>query len=147
MRPLIVYYSKTGNTVAVAETIAAELEADLFRAEDFNDSQFSGRLLVGLGSGIYNTRPARQVLDLISKIPKGSRVFVFFTSGFVNKFLIRLYISRFRKRLEKQGLELVGVWHAPGHDKYPPLKWANIQRGRPDADDLENARAFAASLK
>lgn len=146
MRPLVVYYSKTGNTVAVAEAISSELGAELHRAENIDPSMFAGRELVGLGSGIYNTRPSRHVLDLIAKIPPGTRVFVFFTSGFINRLLVRLYLSRFSKRIAKQGLNLVGVWNGPGHDNYPLLKWANIHVGRPSQEDLVAVRAFAAGL-
>lgn len=147
MRPLIVYFSRTSNTVAVAETIADELRADLYRVEEFEPSLLAGRRVIGLGSGIYNTRPAKQILKLIPRIPRGTKVFVFFTSGFVNPWLVKLYMSRFRKPIAKQGLELLGIWNAQGHDKYLLLKWADIGLGRPDADDLASARAFAAAMK
>ena len=146
MRPLIVYYTKTGNTVAVATAVAEAIDADCIRVEDLRDSDLLGRELIGLGTGTYNSRPAKAIMNLLPKIATGTRVFVFITSGLISGFLVRLYFSRWRKPMRKYALNWIGKWHCPGHDKYPLLKWANLQMGRPNADDLRQVREFASAM-
>ena len=146
MRPLIVYYSRTGNTAPLARTVAKTIAADCMHAEEVRDSDLAGRELIGLATGTYNSRPARQILQLIPRIAPGTRVFTLITSGFTASFLVRWYFSRFRKPLARQGLCWIGKWNCPGHDKYPPLRWANIQAGRPNAADAQSACEFAQAM-
>jgi flavodoxin len=151
MKPLVIYYTKTNNTTAVAATVADTLNADLVNIRESSPAQLGelvkDRPLICLGTGIYNTCPAKPILKLLPQLPKDTKVFIFFTSGFVNKFLVRLYKSRFRKWLARSEVELVGMWNAPGHDKYPLLKWANIHVGRPDENDLRRLRSLLESLE
>ena len=51
------------------------------------------------------------------------------------------------KRLQCREVELLGAWHCPGQDRNFLFKWLQISRGRPNEDDIAEARAFAASLK
>jgi flavodoxin len=146
MRPLIVYYSKTGNTVPVARAVAEAIDADCVRVEDLKPADMQGRELIGLGTGTYNSRPAKEIMRLIPQIAPGTRVFVFITSGLIAGFLVKLYFSRWRGPLAKQRLNWIGKWHCPGHDKYLLLKWANLQFGRPNEADLRDVREFAKAM-
>lgn len=52
MKPLIVYCTRTQNTLKVAEAIADALCADLVPAAVVTSAELEGRDLVGLGSGV-----------------------------------------------------------------------------------------------
>jgi hypothetical protein len=84
---------------------------------------------------------------LIPKLPAGVRLIYVFTSGFVIPFLVRQYKRPILKAVAKHGVNLLGIWNGPGHDKYVLLKWANLNVGRPNAQDLVEIKAFVDSLK
>jgi flavodoxin len=147
MKPLIVYRTRTGNTAQLAEAIAAVLDAELIAADRVQASDFQGRSLVGFGSGIYWGQLDPLVYRLAPLLPKDSRLFVFFTSGLGFKLLIGLYRSSIGNRLGKLGLRCVGLWHCRGHDRHPLMKWMGIGKGRPNAQDLASAQAFALEIK
>jgi flavodoxin len=145
--PLIAYCSRTDNTRRVAEAMAGPLAAELVSIEQLKDHQLRGRSLIGLGSGVYWLRLERRIVDLAAKIPNGCRVFIFSTSGWRGQALATFYQSELVKKLAKHDIAVVGRWHCPGHDQQPLFKWLQISRGRPNEDDIAEARAFAASLK
>ena len=145
--PLIVYCSRTDNTRRVAEAMAGSLAAELVSIELLKDHQLRGRPLIGLGSGVYWLRLERRIVDLAARIPPGCRVFIFSTSGWRGRALVTFFQSELVKSLAQHDVEVIGRWHCPGHDQQPLFKWLQISRGRPNEDDIANARAFAASLK
>ena len=53
MKPLIIYFSRTQNTISLAEAMAKSVGADLLLADKVTEADLAGRRLVGLGSGIY----------------------------------------------------------------------------------------------
>jgi flavodoxin len=145
--PLIVFSSRTDNTRRVAEAMAGPLAAELVAIEQLKDHQLRGRPLIGLGSGVYWLRLERRIVDLAAKLPPDCRVFIFSTSGWRGQALADFYQSELANKLGKRNIDVIGRWHCPGHDKQPLFKWLNISRGRPNMDDIGNAREFAASLK
>lgn len=151
MRPLVIYFTRTNNTTPVAQAVAAALDADLIKHGDVPDAelerQMQGRALVALGTGVYNSRPSKHILRLIPKLPKGTKLFFFFTSGLTAPFLINWYKRPIYRMAAKHGVDLVGIWRCPGHDKYLLLKWANIHVDRPNRSDLDEVKACVAGLK
>ena len=145
--PLIVFSSRTDNTRKVAEAMAKPLTAELAAIAQLKDHQLRGRPLIGLGSGVYWLRLDRRIIDLAARIASDCRVFIFSTSGWRGKTLEAFFRSELEKQLQQRGIEVVGRWHCPGHDKQTLFKWLNISRGRPNAEDIRSAREFAASLK
>jgi flavodoxin len=145
--PLIVYASRTDNTRCVAEAMARPLGAECIAIEHFKDHHLRGRALIGLGSGVYWLRLESRLVDLAAKLPAGCRVFIFSTSGWRGRVLADFYQAELVKRLQRQGADLVGVWHCPGHDRNPLFKWLHISRGRPNEEDLRRAVEFAAGFQ
>lgn len=151
MRPLVIYFTRTNNTTPVAQAVAAQLDADLIRVDEISEAelqrQMQGRPLIALGTGVYNSRPAKQILRLIAKVPKGAKLFFFFTSGLTAPFLLEWYQRPIRKLARKHGVDLAGIWRCPGHDKHPAFKWANLHVDRPSRQDLDEVKAAVAVLK
>jgi flavodoxin len=147
MKPLLVYQTRTQNTVRVAEVMAETLEGDLMLAHDVTAEILAGRSLIGLGSGVYWTRLDRAIYAVARQLPRSATVFTFATSGFQRKFFLNLYRSRIKKALDRCGVQSVAHWHCPGYDQHFLTRALGISRGRPDTHDLESARAFALDLK
>lgn len=146
MKPLIAYVSRTGNTTRVVQPLAEVLGADLRVAGDVDDATLCDRPLVGLGSGVYWLKHDPQLLSLIERIGTSTPVFTVTTSGFRCGFLVRYYQRRLRRKLQRHGLQVVGQFYSPGHDKFVLFRWMGLSKGRPDAADLERARTFAKTL-
>jgi flavodoxin len=151
MQPLVIYFTRTNNSIAIAEAVAAELDADLVRVGDQPDveleRQMRGRELIVFASGIYNSRPPKQILHLIPKLPAGAGLAYVFTSGITSSFMVRWYKGPILRAVAKHGVNLLGIWNGPGHDKHPLFKWANLNAGRPNQQDFVAIKAFIAALE
>lgn len=144
----IVYASiHHGNTRKLAESLSAELGADLFTVETARDVNLNQYEIVGLGSGIYFGRhhaSLRSFVDSWRQPPR--RVFLFSTAGL--PFLRLFQHSSLRSRLVKQGCQVVSEFCCRGWDTVGPL-WlmGGINRKHPNPKDLNRALEFARKLK
>ena len=129
----IVYASiHHGNTRKLAESLSAELSADLFSIDEAENVNLDRYKLVGLGSGIYfghHHVSLCKLVDLWQNPPR--RVFIFSTAGL--PFLRRFQHASLRKRLVKQGCEVVSEFCCRGWDTVGPL-WlmGGINRKHPN---------------
>ena len=144
----IVYASvHHGSTRKLAESLSAELGADLFTVEEATNMDLNHYELVGLGSGIYFGRHDPSLCKLADswQRPPG-RVFIFSTAGL--PFLRWFQHASLRKRLIKQGCEVVSEFCCRGWDTVGPL-WlmGGINRKHPNANDLNRALQFARQLR
>jgi flavodoxin len=142
LKPLVVYVSKTGNTKKVAESIARGLNCEAKDVTGHPD--LVGHDLIGLGSGVYFSNPAKELKDFISEInPMNQKTFVFVTYG--SRW--RSTVESLKKMLSERGFEVIGDFKPRGLDKYGPLKIiGGINKGRPNEKDLKEAEEFAKSL-
>ena len=81
MNPLIVYHTETGNTLEIAEAMAAAIQADLKAADSLTAADLENRTLIGLGSGIYTLQHVYLIRRLVSRLPAGCRVFFSLPAG------------------------------------------------------------------
>lgn len=135
-----------GNTRKIADALAGVLDADVVSPDD---ADLEGAELVGFGSGIYLGKFHADLLDFIDSLPQqnGRRAFVFATSGLPESRLFR-YSARIVDALESKGFEVVAGFSSRGFDTYGPFKLVGgIRKGRPNAEDLASARAFAEHLR
>ena len=147
MKSLIIYKSvHHGNTKKIAEVIADELGAELCSPKEVSLSALNGYELIGFGSGIYGVGHHKEIRDLVRRLPlaKGKKAFVFSTSGTGSREFSRVLISQ----LSKKGYKVIGDFACRGFDTFGPLKLiGGISKGKPDAEDLSQAREFARTLK
>src|SRR5438445_12220915 len=110
MRPLVIYFTRTNNTIAIAQAVAAELDADLVKVGDLPEAelekQMQGRGVIAFASGIYNSRPPKQMLRLIPKLPAGVGLAYVFTSGFTHPFMVRWYKGPSLRAVANRGINL-----------------------------------------
>jgi flavodoxin len=147
MKTAIVYVSvHHQNTEKVAKVMAEVLEADLIPIADAKPEMPAQYDLVGFGSGIYFGKHHKTLLGFVDTLPPVTqkRAFVFSTSGDGK---IKHHAA-LKEQLVKKGFMVVDEFCCQGWDTVGPLKlFGGINKGRPNENDLEGARAFARELK
>ncbi|MFE3190641.1 flavodoxin family protein [Nocardia sp. NPDC059240] len=145
MKALIVCVSVShGNTRRVAEAMGEVLEATVVEPEQVVIDELGDYDLVGFGSGIFNQRFHPRLRNFVRSLPKQQRgkAFVYVTSGFPPQ------IWQMTRLVRGRGFEVVDTFSVRAFDTWAPLRLVGgINKGKPDAADLEAARVFAAGLR
>jgi flavodoxin len=146
MEAIVIYTSIAhGNTKKVAEAIAEALKADLVETEKANPQELPKYDLIGFGSGIYNGNLHKNIYDLITKLPVpfGKKAFIFSTSGYGKT----SSHEKLKVELINQGFDVVGSFACKGLDNFGAMKLiGGVAKGRPNDEDLKEARGFAKTL-
>lgn len=150
MKAVIVCASVShGNTKRIAEVMAEVLGATVVDPEQVDMAELSTCDLVGFGSGIFSGKFHPRLRQFVQSLPKGERrkAFVFTTSGLPEP-RFRPFTRPLVRLLEQKGFEVGDTFSCRGFDTWLPFKLVGgINRARPDATDLEAARAFAEGLR
>lgn len=139
-----------GNTLKVAEVIAEELAADIFSPEEFDNETLQQYDLIGFGSGIYNAKHHRSLVDLVDDLSSLSEkdVFVFYTSGFEKFPVLSSFETALTGKLEEKGAQITNTFSCRGFQTWGPFRiGGGRNKGHPDEADLNNARTFAKTLR
>jgi len=144
MNPLIIYYSKTGNTHKLVSGCVASRSIDIVSADEVTVDDLKDRSLIGLASGIYWGKHHSSLFNSVKIIPKNTRIFIISSSGFSSPFLVNVYTSLLKVWIRRAQLNLVGLWHCPGHDKSkdPLFSCLDLAKGRPNQNDLKDLCGF-----
>ncbi|MGA2385062.1 MAG: flavodoxin family protein [Candidatus Bathyarchaeia archaeon] len=143
---LFSYHHK--NTEKVAQVIAKVIGAEIKTPEQTDPNSLANYELVGFGSGVYFGKLGKTLLELADKIPQatGKKAFIFSTSGRAGKAAAKFH-KPLKEKLESKGYTVVGEFNCAAFDTFGPLKIVGgTNKGRPNADDLKQAEAFAQSL-
>lgn len=147
MKTLIIYASvHHQNTRQVASVMAEELGAELATVSTAQSASLTEYDLIGFGSGIYFGKHHTTLLGFVEALPAvdGKPAFVFSTSGRGGTGMH----AALRELLMDRGYSIAGEFASKGWDTWGPWKLVGgLNKGRPDADDLEAARVFARGLK
>jgi flavodoxin len=144
---LVSYHHK--NTEKVAQAIAGVLGAEIKTIEQTDVNGLANYDLIGFGSGVYFGKLDKNLLALADKLPQvnDKKAFIFSTSGRAGKSAEGFH-KEFREKIITKGYTVVGEFSCPGFDTYGVLKIAGgIKKGRPNEDDLKQAKEFAQSLQ
>jgi flavodoxin len=163
MKSLLVLFSyHHNNTEKIAKVFAKVLEASIKTPQQINPEELQEYNLIGFGSGIYDTKHHKTLLDLADKLPlvTNKKAFIFSTSGWT-RYTAENH-SPLREKLQSKGYMIVDEFNCAGFDTYGGDKEANlieklmgrlnkrfggINKGRPNAEDLKHAEEFAKNLK
>ena len=167
MKILITYFSNTGNTEKVAIAMKEGLEGhdvELKKVDDTNAESLKDYEIVILGSGIYAGKISKPILDLIKTAEALPPKFALFCThaspdAYQNGF------KMVKKKIAAANSEVIGEWDCMGEnigisedmqikmmENLPPEKKEQARKhmenlkGRPNAKDFENAKAFTASI-
>ena len=168
MKILITFFSNTGNTEKVANSIKDGLtdhDVDMIPVKEVDPKTLNSYDIVFLGSGVYGSRSDKSVLSLIKKAAPdlpGKLVY------FCTHMSLKLYQEPFKRIntiVKEHDCEIIGQFDCVGENLGIPLetqlgmleklpedqrekaiKDMDKMKGRPNETDLENAKNFAASL-
>ncbi|MGZ4926499.1 MAG: flavodoxin family protein [Halobacteriota archaeon] len=148
MKTLIIFYISVHhkNTEKVAKAMAEELGADIVAIGQAQPETLTAYDLIGFGSGIFYGKFYKTLLQFAEGLPTGTgeRAFIFSTSGDGK---IENHAA-FKELLVSRRFSVVGDFSCKAWDTWGPLKlFGGINKGRPNEEDLEEARVFARGLK
>ena len=158
-KALVAYYTQTGNTLEVAESIYEALPGKKEINSLTKIGSLEGYDLIFIGFPIHNHSVPKEVQDFLKRVPKNKRIALFSTHGALTG-----------SRLSREALEhatvlasgghLLGTFACRGRVPYSVLEvlmkkpehkaWAEMAasaRIHPDAGDLEQARVFAKWIR
>jgi flavodoxin len=155
LRSLVIVFSyHHGNTEKIAHTIANVLDAEVKTPQQVKPEEIAEYDLVGFGSGIYSATFDPSVLDLADRLSyaSGKKAFLFSTCGapafIANREFVEKNHDQIREKLKVKGYEVIGEFGCAGWNTNSFLKYfGGLNKGRPNAEDLKNAEAFAREMK
>jgi flavodoxin len=141
------------NTEKIANACATVLGARVTTPREVQPGEVAEYDLVGFGSGIYDATFHASLLDLADRLPEAgtTKAFLFSTYGAPGiaaggDFVTNNH-AQIRERLEAKGYTVIGEFGCAGWNTNSFLKYfGGLNRGRPNADDLRNAEAFAREM-
>ncbi len=148
LRNLIICQSTHhGNTLKIAEAIAAVLKAEIKKPAELDPSNIANYDLIGFGSGIYNGYHHPSFFRLLENLPEidKQKAFIFSTSTiFVDRMHLKL-----RNILTEKGFEIIGEFNCKGlmTSSFTRFIFGGLNKGRPNEKDLNKAREFADTIK
>jgi len=137
------------NTEKIAKVIADILDAQIVAPENANFDDLHEAELIGFGSGIYGAKHHEAVLDLAQRLPQvtNKRAFIFSTSAIITKSKVAEDHAALRGVLASKGYMIVDEFSCKGFNTNSFMRFlGGMNKGRPNAEDLANARSFATSL-
>ncbi len=154
VRSLVVVFSyHHGNTGKIANAVATVLGAGVMTPDQVKPEEIAEYDLIGFGSGIYSAKHHESLLDLADRLPQvtGKKAFIFSTYGApavaAGGDFVKNNHSQLREKLEAKGYAVLGEFGCAGWNTNSFLKYfGGLNRGRPNAEDLERAEEFARDL-
>ncbi|MFA4859572.1 flavodoxin family protein [Methanoregula sp.] len=155
---VVVFSCHHNNTEKIANVIANVLGAPVKTPREIIPEELAEYDLVGFGSGIYGAKNHGSILDLAGRLPDahGRNAFIFSTFGAPEglyqgdrlREFIRDNHSALRETLQARGYVVMDEFSCAGFNTNSFLRFfGGLNKGRPDADDLRLAEAFAENLK
>lgn len=149
MKTLIIYFSQTGNTRKIAECIRDGIidvtgQCDTKTMEDVDANLLLNYDLVGLGAPVFYYKEPFNVRDFIEALPdlNGQHWFVFCTHGNV----IGNFFPSITQRLKKRRAVVIGFHNCYANITVPFYPKPSYTSGHPDAEDLEQSKAFGREI-
>ena len=154
MKVLLICVSvEHGNTRKVMGAMAEVLGASIIEPEDITNIQnLHDYDLIGFGAGIYYGFHHKRLRRFINHIPPGQsqKAFLVTTNGITNNLymkLLNINIYALKSKLERIGFEIIDDFSCGGISDWAFFKLVGgINKGRPNASDLSDARKFAQDL-
>ena len=138
------------NTEKIANVFAKILDAQIKTPQQINPEEFQDYSLIGFGSGIYDAKHHKDLLDLADKLPQvtNKNAFIFSTSAMMGKAKVAEDHSLLREKLQSKGYVIVDEFACKGFNTNSFMKYfGGMNKGRPNAEDLKHAEEFAQNLK
>jgi flavodoxin len=140
------------NTAALARVMAHKLGAVVKAPEQVTPQDIGQAALIGLGSGIYDQQHHCSIQQLVAQLPPHKRVFIFSTSGVSRQSCLQHSLDDphtvLRTAVQVRQCTVVDEFNCVGWNTNLFLAlFGGMNKGRPNEDDLQKAREFAAGLQ
>ena len=150
---VVVFSYHHNNTGKIAKAIAQVLGAEVKTPQQVTPGEIADCDIVGFGSGIYSGTFDPSVIDLVDRLPQAgdTNVFLFSTYGapafIANREFIEKNHQQIRDKLKTKGYTVIGEFGCAGWNTNSFLQYfGGLNKGKPDAEDLRNAEAFAREI-
>ena len=147
---LIVYSYHHMNTEKVAKVFAKVLDAQIKLPQDIASEELQEYDMVGFGAGIDSGMHYKILLDFTDKLDPvtGKKAFIFSTSAVQGESKVSKDHLALREILHSKGYIIVDEFSCKGYNTNSFLKYlGGMNKGRPNAEDLRDAKDFAEKLK
>ena len=149
------------NTEKIAHVFAQVLDAPIKTPQQIIPDELHEYDLIGFGSGIYGGKHHHVLLDLAANLPHvtNKNAFLFSTSGTTGEAKAAKDHSPLRETLQAKGYVIVDEFNCAGWNTNVGgnmalrflssviKRFGGMNKGRPNAEDLKQAEAFAQNLK
>ena len=145
MKAVIVYASTHhGNTRALVQALCRRFGSESIDAAAVQQADLSGYDLIGFASGIDFGRFYAPVEEfLIANLPPDKQVFFLYTCAKPSD----KFTASMQQAAQRKQARVLGEFGCRGYNTYGPLKLiGGMNKGHPDAADIEAALAFYAAL-
>ncbi|MHA1945667.1 MAG: flavodoxin family protein [Candidatus Hodarchaeales archaeon] len=136
------------NTEKIAKVFAEVLDAQIRRPQQVNPEELQEYNLIGFGSGLYDEKHHKSLLNLADKLPHvtNKKAFLFSTSG--TTYYYKKNHLPLGEKLQSKGYMIVDEFNCAGFNTNSFLRFiGGINKDRPNAKDLKHAEEFAQNLK
>jgi flavodoxin len=147
---LVLYSYHHMNTEKVAKVMAEVLDGQIKTPDQVDPKELQDYDLVGFGGGIYGEKHHESLLDIADRLLKVEykKAFIFSTSAIMGKDKVAQDHKTLREKLKSKGYIILDEFACKGFNTNSFLKhFGGMNKGRPNAQDLQNAREFAENLK
>lgn len=146
---IVVHSYHHKNTLKIASVISKVLNADLKTVENTSIEELINYDVVGFGAGIDSGHHYQELLDLAKEIPTvhDSKSFIFSTSAVMGDKKVWKDHTALRNILLSKGYSIIDEFSCKGFNTNSFLKFfGGMNKGRPNEEDLEEAKEFARRL-
>ena len=151
MKSLLVLFSyHHNNTEKIANVFAKVLDAEIKAPQQIEPEELQDYGLIGFGSGIYGAKHHESLLHLADRLLQvaDGKAFLFSTSGITGEEKAADDHSALREKLVSKGYTVIDEFQCVGFNTNSFLNlFGGMNKGRPNAEDLNNAEEFAQNLK
>ena len=147
---LIVFSYHHMNTEKVAKVFAKVLDAQIKTPQQTNPEELQKYDFLGFGAGIDSGKHYKRLLDLADKLPQVNKknAFIFSTAALTGERKAAKDHSALREKLQSKGYIIVDEFQCKGFNTNSFMKYfGGMNKGRPNAEDLQRAEDFAMNLK
>ena len=151
MKSLLVLFSyHHNNTEKIATVFAKVLDAEIKTPRQIDPEELQEYGLVGFGSGIYDEKHHRTLLDLADRLPQvtNKKAFIFSTSAIMGDDKVANDHSTLREKLQSKGYMIIDEFACRGFNTNSFMKYlGGMNKGRPNAEYLKEAEEFVQNLR
>ncbi len=147
---LVLYSYHHKNTEKIARVFAKVLDAQIKTPQQINPEELQEYNLIGFGSGIDSGKHYQPLLDIADRLlpVDNKNSFIFSTAALTGEEKREKDHSTLREKLESKGYRIVDEFQCKGFNTNSFLRFfGGMNKGRPNAEDLQNAEDFAQKIK